>query len=285
MQPLCLVEPSLRVNPEALDRLRCITDPLHVVGIFGPKNTGKSFLMDQLAEQNAGFGSTPGIWMQLLPHPAKPGEVLVLLDTKGFLEQTDKGEEEALCKLFCLEALLCSVLIYNTRVYGELQDELGGLLDMRQMKELARTKLAVIQHFCYMKQLAVLKQMSLENSSLLSSILPEFVWCFRDVASNLTWEEILQATDNDLDILLPVCLDLLHPTFRKQLGAFKQYILSKGPKRNANGGILCRWLEQLVNALSRNQPIPLSTILKGSEAPVASVLGSWCSVYLSAIFS
>ncbi|XP_062996838.1 guanylate-binding protein 1-like [Elgaria multicarinata webbii] len=286
-EPICLVESSLRVNPAALALLRKVTGPLHVVGIFGPKGTGKSFLMDQLAEQKKGFGATPGIWMQLLPHPTKRDETLVLLDTEGLPEQMEEEEEEAFSRLFCLDVLLCSIFIYNTKCDGEPQTELDRLICVRELANKVR----------------ILEDCPSENSFLLSSILPEFVWCLRDVASDSVWEEILQTTNHNMDILLSPtadsedtpanCIQRLfpsqkafcfrsphvdeyvrelfeshtpHPIFQKQLEAFKEYILSKGPKRCVNGEILSSRLEQFVAALSRNEPILLEAVLEGSEA-------------------
>lgn len=50
----------LRVNPKALSLLGGLVGRLHVVAIFGPKGTGKSFLMNQLAgELSLGEGECP----------------------------------------------------------------------------------------------------------------------------------------------------------------------------------------------------------------------------------
>ncbi|XP_077192879.1 guanylate-binding protein 7-like isoform X2 [Paroedura picta] len=115
----------------------------------------------------------------------------------------------------------------------------------------------------------VLEDCTLENSFLLSSILPDFVWCIRDVASNSFWGEVLQAMDHNLDVLLSTlavsdckstpssCIqtlfptqkafcfhpphvdgkdrkvpssDFLHPIFQAQLCLFKDYVLDQRPK-------------------------------------------------------
>ena len=55
--PICLVEnenQELRVNPEAVNILEKITQPVVVVAIVGLYRTGKSYLMNRLAGQNHG---------------------------------------------------------------------------------------------------------------------------------------------------------------------------------------------------------------------------------------
>ncbi|XP_048076275.1 guanylate-binding protein 4-like isoform X9 [Ursus arctos] len=91
--PICLVEnhgEQLNVNPEALQILDKISQPVVVVGIVGLYRTGKSYLMNRLAGQNHGFvlgstvrSETKGIWMWCVPHPSKLNHTLVLLDTEG----------------------------------------------------------------------------------------------------------------------------------------------------------------------------------------------------------
>ncbi|XP_026640837.1 guanylate-binding protein 7-like [Microtus ochrogaster] len=93
MAPICLVEnhnDQLSVNQTAIDILDNISQPVVVVAIVGLYRTGKSYLMNRLAEQNHGFplgstvqSETKGIWMWCVPHPTKPNHTLVLLDTEG----------------------------------------------------------------------------------------------------------------------------------------------------------------------------------------------------------
>lgn len=55
--PICLVEnenEELRVNPEAINILERITQPVVVVAIVGLYRTGKSYLMNHLAGRKHG---------------------------------------------------------------------------------------------------------------------------------------------------------------------------------------------------------------------------------------
>ncbi|TFJ96401.1 doublecortin domain-containing protein 2C [Platysternon megacephalum] len=229
MEPVCLVEPvpssgALRVKPAALGLLRGLARPLHVLAVFGPCGTGKSFLMDRLAGQGKGFPRSPGIW----------------------------GDETKLSRLFLLNVLLSSIFVYNTRSEGDPQRQLDRLTYVRDLPR-------VVQ---------VLDECSWENSFLLSSVLPDFVWCLRDVAPDPYLDEVLEATDHELDSALsspqdsedspssciqrlfpcrklfrfcspradgghgepPSPADQLHPTFQEQMGRFKDYALSRSPK-------------------------------------------------------
>nr|XP_020663595.1 guanylate-binding protein 1-like [Pogona vitticeps] len=286
-KPVCLVDPCLRVNPEALTLLRQLSGPLYVVAIFGPKGTGKSFLLDQLAGQEKGFGSAPGIWLQRLPHPTKPNENLLLLDTEGVPEQMEEEENEFFSRLFCLNVLLCDLFIYNTKGDEDPQKELDKLAYVAELDN----------------KVQVLEDYALENSFLLNTVLPPFVWCLRDVASDTVWEEMLQASNHEMDVLLTslaedtpsscvqklfpshkafcfhsphlneiekeALLDEPHPVFQRQLKAFKSYILSKTQNRNISGEVLSEKLEQFVEALSWNQPILLDIICGGLQAASA----------------
>ncbi|XP_007444632.3 guanylate-binding protein 1-like [Python bivittatus] len=281
-KPICLVDSSCHVNPAALKLLRSLTGPLYVVGIFGPKGTGKSFLLDQLAGQEKGFGPMPGMWIQQLAHPTKPEKNLILLDTEGFPEQMDKDKDNLFSKFFCLNALLCDLLIYNTTHNEEPEKELEKLSYVTQLSN----------------KILLSEDDPLENSVLLRSVLPEFVWSLFDVSSDSVWEEMLQSTNNNMDSFLfslaaleaetPIdCIqklfpsqkafcfhcpqvneedwgffppDSLHPVFQKQFRAFNNYILSKEPKISVSGKVWSYRLELFVDALSQDKPILLSQI-------------------------
>ncbi|ROL49847.1 Guanylate-binding protein 1 [Anabarilius grahami] len=99
-KPVCLIDTEsdgkLCVQQSALQILQQIQQPVVVVAMVGLYRTGKSFLMNRLAGQQAGFAlgstvesKTKGIWMWCVDYPTKAGTTLVLLDTEG-LGDVDK---------------------------------------------------------------------------------------------------------------------------------------------------------------------------------------------------
>ncbi|KAJ8289778.1 hypothetical protein GJAV_G00005230 [Gymnothorax javanicus] len=122
--PMCLIENAggnLSVNPDAVEILMGMNQPVVVVAVVGLYRTGKSYLMNKLAGKNHGFAlgatvqsKTKGIWMWARPHPMKTDHTLVLLDTEG-LGDVEKGDQRNDAWIFSLAILLSSTLVYNSR--------------------------------------------------------------------------------------------------------------------------------------------------------------------------
>ncbi|XP_064190819.1 guanylate-binding protein 1-like isoform X2 [Anguilla rostrata] len=294
--PIWLVECSwhgnIRVNPEAVGILSRLPPPLRVVSIFGPRQSGKSYLLDVLAG-STGFAASKGdspddlrINMWTLPDTEDPGHTLVLLDTEGF--EQDLGIEAAAftCPIFTLSLLLSSVFLYNTR--GPVStDALDQLLHVTMLAN----------------------QVSLPAISWAGeSLLPEFVWCVRDYDLDVAMgdvelmpEDFLDSVFNDAkglqspagvvcelfarermeifdfchpqsgaETLEGVPLSELEPRFTRQAKALKKSICRSDPKvlqdcRALSGEDLGDILNQFVDSLSRGSLIQLDGVIGESS--------------------
>ncbi|XP_066574462.1 guanylate-binding protein 1 isoform X2 [Amia ocellicauda] len=171
--PVWLVQVStdgaVRVNPAALGTLDAISPPLQVISIFGPRQTGKSHLLNCLAGRtgftvsNDTSPKDPGIKMWCLPNPLDKKQTLILLDTEGFEEDWAVGE--ACCPIFILSVLLSSVFLYNTQgpITCEVLNKLLHVVALPNQVQLPSSDWP-------------------SESFLLSGVLPAFMWCVRDVA-------------------------------------------------------------------------------------------------------
>ncbi|KAM5323997.1 guanylate-binding protein 7-like [Glossophaga mutica] len=180
MNPICLVENQknqLRVNPEALEILDKISQPVVVVAISGLHQTGKSYLMNRLAGANPDFplgfmmeSETKGIWMWCVPHPSKPNHTLVLLDTEG-LGNVEKGDPKNDSWIFTLAVLLSSVFIYNS--VGTINHQaLEQLHYVTELTQLIRTKSSP-------------SPSEEDDSAEFMSFFPDLVWALRDFTLEL----------------------------------------------------------------------------------------------------
>uniref|UniRef100_A0A2I3MVA6 Guanylate binding protein 3 n=1 Tax=Papio anubis TaxID=9555 RepID=A0A2I3MVA6_PAPAN len=178
--PMCLIENTngrLMANPEALKILSAITQPVVVVAIVGLYRTGKSYLMNKLAGKKKGFslGSTvqshtKGIWMWCVPHPKKPGHVLVLLDTEG-LGDVEKGDNQNDSWIFALAILLSSTFVYNS--IGTInQQAMDQLHYVTELTHRIRSKSSPDEN-------------ENEDSADFVSFFPDFVWTLRDFSLDL----------------------------------------------------------------------------------------------------
>uniref|UniRef100_A0A3P8YCN2 GB1/RHD3-type G domain-containing protein n=1 Tax=Esox lucius TaxID=8010 RepID=A0A3P8YCN2_ESOLU len=118
--PMCLIENDngeLCVVQEAISYLMGLKHQIVVVAIVGLYRTGKSYLMNKLAQRKTGFAlgatiqsKTKGIWMWCVPHPLKADCTIVLLDTEG-LGDVEKGDSKSDTWIFSLAVLLSSTLM------------------------------------------------------------------------------------------------------------------------------------------------------------------------------
>ncbi|XP_071987587.1 guanylate-binding protein 7-like isoform X2 [Engystomops pustulosus] len=173
-EPVCLIENiggnKLVVNKEAEKILLEIMQPVVVIAIVGKYRTGKSYLMNKLAEKRTGFplgssiqSKTKGIWMWCVPHPSHPNQTLVLLDTEG-LGDVEKGDCKNDAWIFSLAVLLSSAFVYNS----------VGTIDQQSMEQLH-----------YVTELT--KRIKVKSSPQrkdetgeYKKFFPSFTWCVRD---------------------------------------------------------------------------------------------------------
>ncbi|XP_006831125.1 PREDICTED: guanylate-binding protein 4-like [Chrysochloris asiatica] len=192
--PICLVEnhkEKLTVNPKALEILEAISQPVVVVAIVGLYRTGKSYLMNRLAGQNHGFhlgstvrSETKGIWMWCVPHPSKPNQTLVLLDTEG-LGDVEKGDPKNDSWIFALAVLLSSTFVYNSMCTINHQ-ALEQLHYVTELTELIRAKSSS-------------RNDEVSDSTDFISFFPDFVWTVRDFSLELKLEGEPITEDKYLD--------------------------------------------------------------------------------------
>ncbi|XP_034976215.1 guanylate-binding protein 1-like [Zootoca vivipara] len=233
-EPMCLIENNpneeLRVNQEALKILQSIQQPVVVVAIVGLYRTGKSYLMNKLAEKKKGFSlgatiqaQTMGIWMWCLPHPKKPDHTLVLLDTEG-LGDVEKSNTANDSWIFALSILLSSTFVYNSM----------GTID-----QYALEKLQYVTELT--KRIKVkstpAKEGEEEDSGDFLRFFPAFIWAVRDFSLLLKLNGKPITEDEYLENALkrkkdnPEKLDLAKKCIRQYFPSRKCFVFDRPASR------------------------------------------------------
>ncbi|XP_060708729.1 guanylate-binding protein 1-like isoform X3 [Hemiscyllium ocellatum] len=176
---------SLTLNLKAIQVLSAITQPVLVVAISGPPNTGKSYLMNRLVNRTKGFPLRSGkmlpgwrTWMWCLPHPERANEYLVILDIDGLEGERNENTKP---QIFALAYVLSNIFIYNSK----------GTVDQEALDKLN-----------YITKLPRYVQEGAVDSH--REICPEFLWCVRDSELELWMDGFRLVADDYLNaVLLP----------------------------------------------------------------------------------
>ncbi|XP_072409540.1 guanylate-binding protein 1-like [Chiloscyllium punctatum] len=289
---------SLNLNLKAIQVLSAITQPVLVVAISGPPNTGKSYLMNRLVNRTKGFplrsGKTlPGwrTWMRCLPHPERANESLVILDIDGL-----EGEinENTKTEIFALALVLSNIFIYNSK----------GTVDQEALDKLS-----------YITKLPRYVQGGAVDSH--REICPEFLWCVRDSELELWMGDFRLVADDYFNAILHTgqgpddgssvsrflmerfghrtCFEFSHPCpeagdrrldqvlggelahdFQLQMERLRGHVLGVRPKRLqgdsvVNGQALARMVEHCVSRLCQGRPIVLEDLYDAPRPSVPTV--------------
>jgi hypothetical protein len=171
------------VNPEAIEFLQSIEDPLAVIAVAGKYRTGKSFLMNRvLLKINSGGFSvggtiqacTKGLWIytETLSVQGQRKQVLIV-DTEGLgaISATDTHDS----RVFALALLLSSFFIYNS----------VGTIDESAINALSLVA-NMSKHIRAQAQQHEDEQASAEE---LGQYFPDFLWLVRDFGLSLEDEQ------------------------------------------------------------------------------------------------
>lgn len=180
--PLIILDEStglFSASSEALSWLRSLgVAKLSTVAIAGTYRTGKSFLLNQLAEGGTfSVGSsvkacTKGIWLYGGARALADGTVCLFLDTEGF-GSTSRSETYDV-RLFSLALLLSSVFLYNS----------VGTIDGQAIARLG----LVAQLTKHIHTRAQPAGRSEDSGTEFASFFPSFTWIVRDMTVRLERE-------------------------------------------------------------------------------------------------
>ncbi|XP_053390814.1 guanylate-binding protein 1-like [Mercenaria mercenaria] len=222
-RPMCLIstekENVLSIEEDVLEQISRIDCPLVIIAIVGLYRTGKSYLMNRLAQADEGFAlgntvqsKTKGIWVWCRIHPKKPNTVLVLLDTEG-LGDVKKGDPNHDNRIFTLAVLLCNTLVYNTK----------GAFDQDAVNKLT----SVHRFVTKMSRNIRFDGRCDENNEALKAVLPEFVLCLRDFHFSLFVDGVGMLTEDEY---LAYCLkheENMDESYNKPIQCIRDFFSSK----------------------------------------------------------
>lgn len=209
---------NLKISEDVMAQISSIDVTLNVVAVCGLYRTGKSYLMNRLANERKGFSlgstvrsETKGIWAWCKPHPTQKEQVLLLLDTEG-LGDVSKEDTEHDNKMFSLTMLLSSTIIYN---------------NMGVFNQDAVEKLAFITRVS--RNVQVLPGLNKEeNENTMKIITPIFILCLRDFYLELIDED---GAEMSPDKYFDDCLSMSDGKGKEKIDETKECIKKYFPRR------------------------------------------------------
>ncbi|XP_033014175.1 guanylate-binding protein 1-like isoform X1 [Lacerta agilis] len=297
-EPVCLIENNpneqLRVNQEALKILQSIQQPVVVVAIVGLYRTGKSYLMNKLAEKKKGFSlgatiqaQTMGIWMWCLPHPKKPGHTLVLLDTEG-LGDVEKSNTANDSWIFALSILLSSTFVYNSM----------GTIDQYALEKLQYVT-ELTKRIKVKSTPAKDSEGEEEDSGDFLRFFPAFVWAVRDFSLLLKLNGKPITEDEYLENALkrkkdnPEKLDLAKKCIRQYFPSRKCFVFDRPASRRdleeledlPESKLNPEFLEQVQHFCRYIHEQAQAKVIQGGHTVTGTSLGHLVVTYVDAISS
>ncbi len=172
------------VDQETVQWLETCEEPLSVITCAGKYRTGKSFLLNRLANSNPGTGfgvgdsvraCTKGLWIYKHFFPGKNGDKIVIIDTEG-IDALDANETHDV-RIFTLALLLSSTFLYNS----------VGAIDETQLQTLSLMT-RVTENIRINK--------NDDDSRNISSHMPAFYWILRDFSLKIVDKNSNELTDD-----------------------------------------------------------------------------------------
>ena len=154
----------LGITIEAINLLSSFQNKkIAVLSVTGALNSGKSALLNTFLHNDKAFQPhTKGLYMYNKPIELENGVVLLLIDSQGLTYGKDVDGVEQ--KLFMLNVLLSSCLIYNT--CGVVNED----------------KVSEMEMFCdVINKININTSNNNNKNSLLSKYMPELIWVLRDI--------------------------------------------------------------------------------------------------------